>query len=138
MSELSAVEVGYELPSLEVAFTRTTLVRYAGASLDFNPIHYSDRAAVELGLDGVLAHGMLTMGTALRVVTDWAGGPARVASYFVRFTKPVPVPDTEEGTTVRFGGKVTKVADGIATVAIEALCGETKVLGAAVAEVRLD
>lgn len=135
--DLNAVEVGHELPPLEVNFTRTTLVRYAGASLDFNPIHYSDRAATELGLDSVLAHGMLTMGTALRVVTDWAGGPERVASYFVRFTKPVPVPDTAEGTAVRFGGKVTKVEDGVATVAIEALCGDVKVLGAAVAEVRI-
>ncbi len=138
MNDLSNVEVGLELPDVEVRFTRTTLVRYAGASLDFNPIHYSDRAAADLGLDSVLAHGMLTMGTALRVVTDWSGGPERVTSYYVRFTKPVPVPDTVEGTAVRFGGKVTKVADGIATVAISALCGDVKVLGAAVAEVRID
>ena len=89
MSAPSDVEVGTVLPSITATFTRETLVRYAGASTDFNPIHYSDRAASELGLPGVIAHGMLTMGTALRVVTDWCGDPARVLSYYVRFTKPV-------------------------------------------------
>ncbi len=86
------IEAGTTLPSLTVRLTRADLVRYAGASGDFNPIHWSDRAATALGLDGVLAHGMLTMGTALRVVTDWIGDPARVVSYATRFTKPVFVP----------------------------------------------
>jgi len=81
---------------------------------------------------------MLTMGTALRVVTDWCGDPSRVLSYYVRFTKPVTVEDTDEGSEVRFGGTVTKVVDGVATVAIEALFNGTKVLGAATAEVRVD
>ncbi|HBX82094.1 MAG TPA: dehydratase, partial [Propionibacteriaceae bacterium] len=72
------VTEGLELPSLTVTFTRTDLVRYAGASTDFNPIHHSDHAAAALGLPDVIAHGMLTMGTALRVVTDWCGDPARV------------------------------------------------------------
>lgn len=138
MTMLENVEVGLELPSLELTFTRTDLVRYAGASGDFNPIHHSDHAARAIGLDGVLAHGMLTMGRALRVVTDWAGDPARVVAYGVRFAKPVPVPDDGVGTTVIVNARVTKVADGVATVAIEALLGETKVLGAANAEVRVD
>ena len=131
-------EPGTVLPSLSVPFTRTDLVRYAGASTDFNPIHHSDRAARELGLDDVIAHGMLTMGTALRVVTDWVGDPARVISYGVRFTRPVRVPDTAEGTTVDFGGVVKSVADGVATVTLEARCGDDQVLGSAVAEVRID
>ncbi|NMD45541.1 MAG: dehydratase [Propionibacterium sp.] len=135
---MSDVEVGTVLPSITATFTRETLVRYAGASTDFNPIHYSDRAASELGLPGVIAHGMLTMGTALRVVTDWCGDPARVLSYYVRFVNSVLVPDTAEGATVTFGGTVTKVADGVATVTIEAVFDGTKVLGGAKAEVRLD
>ena len=78
------------------------------------------------------------MGAALRVVTDWCGDPSRVLSYFVRFTKPVPVPDTDEGVTLTFGGTVTKVADGVATVSVDARLGDVKVLGAATAEVRFD
>ena len=133
-----SVEVGLELPSLELTFTRTDLVRYAGASGDFNPIHHSDHAARAIGLDGVLAHGMLTMGRALRVVTDWAGDPAKVVSYGVRFTKPVPVPDDGVGTVVTVNGRVTRVSDGVATVSIEALCDGAKVLGSATVEVRVD
>ena len=137
-AELATTQPGTVLPGITAAFTRGALVRYAGASTDFNPIHWSDRAAADLGLPGVIAHGMLTMGTALRVVTDWCGDPARVLSYYVRFTKPVVVPDDDEGATVSFGGTVTKVDDGVATVSIEALFDGVKVLGAATAEVRLD
>ena len=135
MSTLSA-EAGQVLPGFTRTFTRAELVRYAGASGDFNPIHYSDAAAAALGLPDVIAHGMLTMGTALRVVTDWCGGPGRVRSYAVRFTKPVVVP-VEGGAEVSFSGTVTAVADGVATVRLEATCAEVKVLGAAVAEVSL-
>ena len=135
---LAAAAVGDELPGLVVRLTRPDIVRYSGASTDLNPIHYSDRHARAIGLDGVVAHGMWTMGTALRVVTDWCGDPARVLSYGVRFTRPVRVPDTDEGVEVRFSGRVTAVADGVATVAIEAVCGDDKVLGAAKAEVRVD
>lgn len=131
-------EVGQELAPLTLDFTREDLVRYAGASGDFNPIHWSDRRAAVLGLDSVIAHGMLTMGRALRVVTDWVGDPGRVQSYAVRFTKPVPVPDDDAGAQVLVTAKVTRVADGVATVALEALLGETRVLGSAVAEVRVD
>ncbi len=135
MSTLTA-EVGQTLPGFTRTLTRADLVRYAGASGDFNPIHWSDAAAADLGLPDVIAHGMLTMGTALRVVTDWAGDPGRVRSYSVRFTKPVVVP-ADSGAVVDFGGTVTKVEDGVATVAIEATCDGVKVLGAAVAEVLL-
>jgi acyl dehydratase len=91
------VEKGFELPSLTVTLRREDLVRYAGASGDFNPIHYSDRMATALGLPGVVAHGMLTMAQAARVVTDWLGDPARLVEYGVRFVKPVQVPDDDAG-----------------------------------------
>lgn len=137
------VEVGTVLPPLTVRLTRTDLVRYAGASTDFNPIHYSEHFAAKVGLPGVIAHGLLTMGTALRLVTDWAGDPARVRSYFVRFTRPVVVPDDEAGAEVRFTGTVSALelsaAGGrMATVNIEAVCDGQQVLGAARAEVALD
>jgi acyl dehydratase len=131
------IEVGSDLPSLTVRFTRATLVRYAGASGDFNPIHYSDHFAVEVGLPGVIAHGMLTMGTALRVVTDWVRDPARVTSYFVRFSSPVVVPDDEHGVAVTFTGRVAAVESNRVRIAIEATSGGQKVLGAAHAEVNL-
>lgn len=130
-------EVGTVLPELRVRFTRETLVRYAGAAGDFNPIHYSEAFATRIGLPGVVAHGMLTMATALRVITDWNGDPAAVKSYFVRFTKPVVVPDDDHGTEVVFGGTVTAIDGQIATIAVTATVGEEKVLGAVKAEVDL-
>lgn len=138
MTDFRAPEVGTQLPPLTLVFTRADLVRYAGASGDFNPIHWSDRSAARLNLESVIAHGMLTMGRALRVVTDWVGDPERVVAYGVRFTKPVPVPDDDTGVEVQVTGTVKAIADGIATIAIDALLGETKVLGSATAEVRLD
>lgn len=130
-------EVGTALPDLSVHVTREQLVRYAGASSDFNPLHYSDFYAARLGLDGVLAHGMLTMGLALRIVTDWAGDVGRVRSYYVRFTRPVPVPDTADGALVTFSARVTEVSGGVATVRLRAVCEGSTVLGAATAEVSL-
>lgn len=130
-----SVEVGTRIGELTVSLTRESLVRYAGASTDFNPIHWSDRAAAALGLEGVIAHGMLTMGTALRVVTDWVGDPAAVRRYSARFTKPVVVPDDEAGVEVRCVGTVTAVGDGTATITVEVTCGGEKVLGAVTAEV---
>lgn len=129
------VEVGTQLPPLSVNLTRETLVRYAGASGDFNRIHYSDAAARELGLPSVLAHGMLVMGQALRVVTDWCGDPERIRSYYVRFAKPVPVPDDEEGVTVDVTAEVADVTDGVATVRLDARLGDDRVLGSASVEV---
>lgn len=130
--------IGDTLGPLTVAVTRESLVRYAGASGDFNPIHYSDHQARALGLDGVIAHGMLTMALSLRLVTDWCGDPARVRSHYVRFRRPVPVPDDDRGAELIVTGTVEKVADGIATVRLETVLGEDKVLGQSVAEVRVD
>lgn len=130
-----SIELGTRVGELTVALTRETLVRYAGASTDFNPIHWNDRSALALGLDGVIAHGMLTMGTALRVVTDWTGDPSALRRYSARFTKPVVVPDDEAGVELRCVGTVTAVGDDIATVTIEVTCGPDKVLGAVTAEV---
>jgi len=131
------LEVGTQLPSLAVRFTRERLVRYAGAATDFNPIHYSEHFARLAGLPGVIAHGMLTMGTALRVVTNWVGDPSRVTSYFVRFTRPVVVPDDANGVEVQFNATVAAIEGSLVTVSIEAICDGQKVLGAARAEVDL-
>lgn len=134
---MSAVKVGTVLPPLTVHFNRADLVRYAGASTDFNPIHYSERFAAQVGLPGVVAHGLLTMGSGLRVVTDWVGDPTKVLSYAARFTKPVVVPDDDLGAEVVFSAEVTAVEGTVATVAIEAVCEGQKVLGAARAQVEL-
>lgn len=135
---MSSLEVGFELPPLTVTLRREDLVRYAGASGDFNPIHWSDRMAAALGLPGVIAHGMLTMASAARVVTDWLDDPADLIEYGVRFTKPVVVPDDDKGATVTFSAKVDKLTDdGRAEIDITALAGEEKVLGRARAVVRV-
>ncbi|WP_327637929.1 MaoC family dehydratase [Kribbella sp. NBC_00482] len=131
------IEVGTELPALTVTLRREDLVRYAGASGDFNPIHWNDRMAAALGLPGVIAHGMLTMASAVRVVTDWLDDPADLVEYGVRFTKPVVVPDDDKGASVTFTAKVDKVTDGLAEIDITALAGEEKVLGRARAVVRV-
>jgi acyl dehydratase len=143
MTEPGPAAVGDELPTLELRVTRADLVRYAGASGDFNPIHWSDRVATDVGLPGVIAHGMLTMALAGRLVTDWAGGdPAAVRSCGVRFTRPVVVPDDDEGALVEISGKVTDVVDApdgarVARVAITAKFDGRTVLGRAAAEVAL-
>jgi acyl dehydratase len=134
--------VGDELPTLELRVTRADLVRYAGASGDFNPIHWSDRAATGVGLPGVIAHGMLTMALAGRLLTRWAGDPAAVRSYGVRFTRPVVVPDDDEGALVELSGKVTAVSEGadgvpMARVAVTATFDGKTVLGRATAELAL-
>lgn len=134
---MTAVDVGAELPALPVRVTRADLVRYAGASGDFNPIHWSDRVAGEVGLPGVIAHGMLTMALVGRFVGAWADDPAAVCGLSVRFTRPVVVPDDEEGALVELTGTVTGVADGVATVAVKAVFEGRTVLGKAVAQVRL-
>jgi len=134
----TGVEVGFVLPPLTVRLTREQLVRYAGAASDFNPIHYSEHFAAQVGLPGVVAHGLLTMGTGLRVVTDWVGDPGRVRSYSARFTKPVVVPDDADGAEVVFTGTVSAVAGALVTVTIDAVCDGQKVLGAARAQVDLD
>jgi acyl dehydratase len=131
VSTVVAVEVGATLPVLTAHLTRETLVRYAGASGDFNPIHYSDHAATALGLPGVVAHGMLTMAVAARAVTDWAGPQARLVSYAVRFTKPVAVPDDGVGAELVVTGSVTAVDEETTTLTLDVTSGGEKVLGAA-------
>ncbi|NBO35416.1 MAG: dehydratase [Actinobacteria bacterium] len=136
--KISDVSVGQELPALDLAFTRSDLVAYANASGDQNPIHQDEAFAKSVGLPDVIAHGMLTMGRAIRVVTDWAGDPTAVIDYSVRMTRPVVVPDTAEGSIVSFTGKVSQINDdGTIQVDIGAVFGETKVLGLAKATVRL-
>lgn len=136
---LAGVSAGDLLPELPVRLTRADLVRYAGASLDLNPIHWSDRVARAAGLDGVIAHGMLTMALGGRLVTSWCGDPGAVLDYGVVFTRPVPVPDDDEGTVVVLTGRVSAVdpAASTATVALTASTGGHKVLGRATALVRL-
>jgi acyl dehydratase len=132
------VEVGQELPPLSVRVTRADLVRYAGASLDFNPIHWNEKVAVGAGLPGVIAHGMLTMALAGRIVTDWVGDPAAVLEYGARFTRPVLVPNDEQGALVEFTAKVTeKREDGTAKIAITAKFDGQTVLGRAAAVIRV-
>lgn len=130
------MEIGTELPSLTVTFTRADLVRYAGASGDFNIIHWNERSALSVGLPGVIAHGMLTMGHAVRVVTQWIGNPAKVVDYQVRFTRPVVVPDTDAGVDVTFTGKISAVNDdGSAVITLGATCDGVTVLAKATATV---
>lgn len=92
------LEKGQIIGRSSITFSRADLIRYAAASADHNPIHWNERFAREVGLEGVIAHGMLTMGAAVNLVTDWAGDPAAVIDYQTRFTKPVPVPDAEAGS----------------------------------------
>lgn len=134
---VEGLEPGTQLPPMKIRFTRERLVRYAGASTDFNPIHYSEYYAARIGLPGVIAHGMLTMGSALRVVTNWVGDPSRVISYAVRFTRPVVVPDDADGVEVIFSGSVSAIDGSLVTVSLEAISDGQRVLGAARAEVDL-
>ena len=138
----ATVAKGDELPPLALRVTRADLVRYAGASGDFNPIHWSDRVATSAGLPGVIAHGMLTMALAARLVTQWAGDPAAVRSYGVRFTRPVVVPDDEDGALLELTGTVSGVSEAedgtrLARIAIVARFDGRTVLGRATAEVAL-
>ena len=126
-----------ELPTQTFRVTRADLIRYAGASGDFNTIHWSDRIAKSVGLPGVIAHGMYTMALAGRAVAVWAGAPDAVVEYGVRFTRPVPVPDTDEGTEVVVNGVVKEVTDdGLTRIDITATCNGEKVLAMAKATVR--
>jgi acyl dehydratase len=135
---LPEVAVGDVLPGRDVAITRADLVRYAGASGDLNPIHWNERTATEVGLPGVIAHGMLTMALAAQFVADWAGDPATVRSFTTRFTRPVLVPDDDEGATIALGATVKAVDDdGSVTLAVSATGPDGKgVLGKALAVLR--
>jgi acyl dehydratase len=124
--------VGQELPTRTFQITRDSLVRYAGASGDFNPIHYRDDVAQSVGLPGVLAHGMLTMGLAVQVVVDFVGDSGKILDYQVRFTKPVLV-DASTGAKVEVSAKVIEIAEDGASARIDltAVCAELTVLGKA-------
>jgi acyl dehydratase len=134
---MTAIDVGYELPEKEFSITRETLIRYAGASGDFNVIHWNQRVATEVGLPDVIAHGMLTMGLAIQVVTEWIDDPSRLLEYGCRFTRPIVVPDDGLGATLRVSGSVTAVDDGVATITLKAVCDDVTVLGKATAQVRI-
>jgi acyl dehydratase len=139
MASYDDVQIGTELPAREYPVQRRDLVRYAGASGDFNVIHWNERVATSVGLPNVIAHGMLTMALAGRYVSEWAGDPGAVADYGVRFSAPVVVPDDDKGALVEVSGVVTgKSDDGrLVTVDLTARSGEAKVLTRAQAVVRL-
>jgi acyl dehydratase len=132
------VEVGTELPAQSFPVSRATLVQYAGASGDFNPIHWNEAFAKAVGLPDVIAHGMFTMAEAIRVVTDWVADPGAVVEYGVRFTKPVVVPNDEKGAVIEVTGKVAaKLDDRRVRVDLVASSAGQKVLGMSRAVVQL-
>ncbi|AIC47055.1 MaoC/PaaZ C-terminal domain-containing protein [Rhodoluna lacicola] len=135
---IAALEVGQVIGSTEFLLTRDSLVRYAGASGDFNQIHYRDDVAAAVGLPGVLAHGMLTMGAAVQVAVDWVGNAGSIVDYQVRFTKPVVV-DSENGAVLVVTGKVGEIdaENHVVRIDLEAVFEENKVLGKAQARVQL-
>jgi len=136
--DIAGLEVGQEIGSKTFKLTRDSLVRYAGASGDFNPIHYRDDFAQKVGLPGVLAHGMLTMGVAVQVAAEWVGDAGKVIDYGVRFTKPVLV-DAAAGAQLTVTGKVGEIDAETNQVRIDltAIFNETAVLGKAQARVQL-
>ena len=127
-----SLTVGQLLPAREFHFTRDSLVRYAGASGDFNAIHYRDDVAKAVGLPGVLAHGMLTMGAAVQAVVDFLGDSGKVIDYQVRFTKPVLV-DAAKGATLVVNATVVEIDETakIARIDLSASCDGVVVLGKA-------
>jgi acyl dehydratase len=130
--------VGQVIGTEEFLLTRDSLVRYAGASGDFNPIHYRDDFAQSVGLDGVLAHGMLTMGAAVQVAVNWVGDAGKIIDYGVRFTKPVFV-DAADGAVLVVTGKIGEIdaENGEVRIDLTAAFNDTVVLGKAQARVRL-
>jgi acyl dehydratase len=131
------VEVGAEIPAQTYKIDRANLVMYAGASGDFNPIHWRESFAKAVGLPDVIAHGMYTMAQAGRYVTDWVGDPGAVVDYGVRFSSPVVVPD-EGGATLEISGQVEeKLDDNKVVVALTARSNDQKVLTRARAVVKL-
>lgn len=138
MISTDSISVGQVVAEAEFRLTRDSLVHYAGASGDFNPIHYRDDFAQSVGLPGVLAHGMLTMGVAVQPVIDWVGDPAKIVDYQVRFTRPVPV-DATEGATVSVVAEVgtVDVETAIARIDLTVTFGGETVLGKAQVRVSL-
>ena len=135
---LADLAVGTVLPEQVYQVTRADLVRYAGASGDFNPIHWNERVATSVGLPGVIAHGMFTMALAGRAVTDWTGDPGALLEYQVRFGRPVLVPDDDTGAEVTVRGTVAALLeDSRARVDLTVTSGGEKVLSLARAVVRV-
>lgn len=130
LAESLNLEIGQVVAEQAVALSRDTLVRYAGASGDFNPIHYRDDVAASVGLPGVLAHGMLTMGVAVQPVVDWLDGRGWVSDYQVRFTRPVVV-DPQAGAEVTITATVAALDDAGARIDLSAVYGGQTVLGKA-------
>ncbi|GAA3673915.1 MaoC family dehydratase [Arthrobacter ginkgonis] len=114
------LEKGQSIGATTVRVNRADLVRYAGASGDFNPIHWNQRFAEEVGLPGVIAHGMFTMGSAVQLVSDWAGDPAAVIDYQTRFTKPVPVQDPAGSNPSDYAGTEIGIEGTIGALDAEA------------------
>jgi acyl dehydratase len=131
------VEVGTTVPAQTFTIRRADLVRYAGASGDFNVIHWNERVARSVGLPDVIAHGMWTMGASGTVVADWAGDAGRVVEFGTRFTKPVVVPVSGTELVVQGVVKAVDAETGRVTVDVTTTCGGEKVLGRCVAVVRL-
>jgi acyl dehydratase len=132
------VAVGTAVPEQTFQVQRINLVMYAGASGDFNVIHWNERIAKAVGLPDVIAHGMFTMAEAARVVTDWCGDPGAVLEYGVRFSRPVVVPDDDRGAQLRVSGEVAeKLPDNQVRVSLTARVGDESVLANASAVVRL-
>lgn len=124
--KLSDLTVGDSIGETSVHVNRADLVKYAGASGDFNPIHWNERFATEVGLPGVIAHGMWTMGTAVQLVSDWCGDPGAIVDYQTRFSKPVPVADPQgsnpsdaEGTAVDMSGKIGALDEAARTARVD-------------------
>ncbi|TQL45060.1 MaoC dehydratase-like protein [Homoserinimonas aerilata] len=130
MSAPQRPELGQVVGEAEFSFSRDSLVRYAGASGDFNPIHYRDDVAEGVGLPGVLAHGMLTMGAAVQPVVDWAGDPGRILDYQVKFTRPVVV-DAQLGATITVTATVGAVDEATARIDLTVMFDGQTVLGKA-------
>ncbi|MEV6158408.1 MaoC family dehydratase [Nonomuraea sp. NPDC052129] len=132
------IEVGYEIPATGYDVRRLNLVMYAGASGDFNQIHWNERFAKAVGLPDVIAHGMYTMAQGGRFVTDWVGDPGAVVDFGVRFSSMVVVPDDDEGATINISGVVEeKLPDKRVVVGLTARAGDTRVLSKARAVVQL-
>ena len=132
------IEVGAEIPSAQFPVTRADLVRYCGASGDFNVIHWNERIAKSVGLPDVIAHGMFTMAQAGRFVTDWAGAGAVVVDFGVRFSSMVVVPDDDIGATIEVSGVIEeKLEHNRVALALTARSNSTKVLTRARAVVQL-
>ncbi len=132
------IKPGIELAPVSYPATRLSLVKYCGASGDFNVIHWNERIARSVGLPNVIAHGMFTMAQAGRYVTDWAGPGAALVEFGVRFSSPVVVPDDDAGATIEVSAVVEEKRDGNRVVlALTARSGDAKVLTRARAVVRL-